>query len=113
MDQLWARVFWIVAPGRGEIRQEPLPPVETGDVQVRTEFTGISRGTESLVFTGHVPVSERERMRAPFQAGDFPGPVKYGYCNVGVVERGESALIGRRVFALHPHQTDYVIPSSW
>jgi threonine dehydrogenase-like Zn-dependent dehydrogenase len=50
-------------------------------------------------------------MRAPFQEGDFPGPVKYGYLNVGVVEHGPAALRGRTVFCLYPHQTAYVVPA--
>lgn len=82
------------------------------DVLVRAEFSGISRGTEALVFGGHVPASERGRMRAPFQSGEFPGPVKYGYASVGVVEDGSPAWRGRRVFALYPHQTAYVIPAA-
>ena len=105
-----ARAFWIAEPGRGEIRTETLPAPAAGEALVRTLFSGISRGTEALVFGGKVPHSERERMRAPFQAGDFPAPVKYGYCNVGVVEHGPPELRGRRVFCLYPHQTRYVVP---
>src|SRR5207244_4180853 len=74
-----ARAFWIAAPGRGEIRAETLPPPSADEVVVRALYSGVSRGTEALVFHGHVPVSEYGRMRAPFQAGDFPAPVKYGY----------------------------------
>jgi threonine dehydrogenase-like Zn-dependent dehydrogenase len=81
-------------------------------VLVRTLYTGISRGTESLVYRGEVPAGERERMRAPFQAGDFPGPVKYGYLNVGVVEQGPAELAGRTVFALYPHQSAFVVPAA-
>jgi threonine dehydrogenase-like Zn-dependent dehydrogenase len=51
-------------------------------------------------------------MRAPFQAGGFPGPVKYGYASVGVVEDGPAELVGRHVFALFPHQTRYVVPAA-
>jgi threonine dehydrogenase-like Zn-dependent dehydrogenase len=108
-----ARAFWVTAPGQGEIRDEILRPPMAGEVLIRTEFSGISRGTESLVFNGRVPSSEYTRMRAPFQAGEFPAPVKYGYCNVGVVEDGDPELRGTRVFALYPHQTRYVIPGSW
>ncbi len=107
-----ARAFWVAAPGRGEIRAEILQTPGAGDVLVRTLFSGISRGTESLVFTGRVPVSEHTRMRAPFQCGDFPTPVKYGYTNVGVVEVGPAALRGRTVFSLYPHQTRFVVPES-
>ena len=106
-----ARAFWIAAPGRGEIRAEPLPAPSAGDVVVRALYSGISRGTEALVFNGKVPASEYQRMRAPFQAGEFPGPIKYGYASVGVVERGPSELINRHVFALYPHQTRYVVPA--
>src|SRR5215218_11437804 len=108
-----ARAFWVVAPGRGALRDEPLLRPSADDVVVRTMYSGISRGTESLVFNGRVPASEYQRMRAPFQAGDFPGPVKYGYMNVGIVEQGPSELQGRHVFALYPHQTRYVVPKDW
>ena len=107
-----ARAFWIVEPGQGRIREEVIPAPEAGQLLVRTQFSGISRGTEALVFGGHVPESERSRMRAPFQEGEFPAPVKYGYCNVGIVEGGDAEWIGRRVFVLYPHQTRYVIPTT-
>lgn len=107
-----ARAFWTVAPGRGEIRAQPLPSVGPEDVRVRTLWTGVSRGSESLVFGGHVPESQREAMRAPFQEGDFPAPVKYGYCAVGIVEEGPPALKGQPVFCLHPHQTGFVAPAA-
>jgi threonine dehydrogenase-like Zn-dependent dehydrogenase len=107
-----ARAFWIAEPGRGEIRDESVPPPAEGDVLVRALFSGISRGTESLVFHGRVPRSEYGRMRAPFQAGEFPAPVKYGYANVGVVERGPRDVAGRTVFALYPHQTHFVVPAT-
>jgi NADPH:quinone reductase-like Zn-dependent oxidoreductase len=106
------RAFWVAAPGRGEIRAERIGPPAAGDVRVRTLFSGISRGTESLVFRGRVPPSEFERMRAPFQDGRFPAPVKYGYANVGQVEDGPADLKGRAVFTLYPHQTHFVVPST-
>ncbi|MBI5257443.1 MAG: zinc-binding alcohol dehydrogenase [Burkholderiales bacterium] len=106
-----AQACWLVAPGRAELRTQALPAPGAGQVLVRTLHSGISRGTETLVFRGEVPASEHERMRAPFQAGDFPGPVKYGYSSVGVVEAGPAALLGRPVFCLYPHQTRYVVPA--
>jgi threonine dehydrogenase-like Zn-dependent dehydrogenase len=107
-----ARAFWIAAPGTGEIRMEQLPFPGPEDVLVRTLHSGVSRGTETLVFRGGVPQSQWAAMRAPFQAGDFPAPVKYGYLSVGVVEQGPPELAGRTVFALHPHQTRYVVPAA-
>jgi threonine dehydrogenase-like Zn-dependent dehydrogenase len=109
--QMDARAFWVAAPGRGEIRDETLGPLGDDDVLVRTLYSGISRGTESIVFHGRVPESQRHTMRAPFQVGDFPGPVKYGYACVGVVERGPAALVDATVFALHPHQTRFILPA--
>jgi len=106
-----ARAFWIAAPGRGEIRNESLPATSDDDVVVRALYSGISRGTESIVFQGRVPASEYQRMRAPFQAGNFPAPIKYGYSSVGRIERGPRDLKGRTVFVLYPHQTRYVVPA--
>ena len=106
-----ARAFWLVEPLRGEIRPEELRDPGPGEVRVRTVCSGVSRGTESLVFRGGVPPSQYAAMRAPFQTGDFPGPVKYGYLAVGVVEEGPAALVGRTVFCLHPHQTRFVVPA--
>lgn len=105
------RAFWVARPGCGEIRPESLSPPSPGDALVRALYSGISRGTEALVFRGQVPESERSAMRAPFQGGDFPGPVKYGYSSVGLVEEGPADLLGRAVFCLHPHQTRYRVPA--
>jgi threonine dehydrogenase-like Zn-dependent dehydrogenase len=109
---LEASAFWVETPGVGALRREPLRLPDDGEVLVRTLYTGVSRGTEVTVFGGHVPDSESERMRAPFQEGDFPGPVKYGYLNVGVVERGPSHLTGQIVFTLFPHQSAFVVPAA-
>jgi threonine dehydrogenase-like Zn-dependent dehydrogenase len=106
-----ARAFWIREPGRGEIRPVRLPEPGPGEVLVRTLRSGVSRGTEALVFRGGVPETQYDAMRAPFQEGDFPGPVKYGYLNVGIVECGPDELCGRTVFCLFPHQTAYVVPA--
>jgi threonine dehydrogenase-like Zn-dependent dehydrogenase len=110
--QIDAHAFWLRAPGCGEIRPVTLPEPEPDDVVVRTIVSGVSRGTETLVFRGRVPPSQYAAMRAPFQEGDFPGPVKYGYLNVGTVEQGPAELCGRAVFCLYPHQTAYVVPAS-
>ncbi len=108
---LEATAFWIEKPGVGVLRSEQLKSPGKGDVLVRTLYSAVSRGTESSVFAGRVPAGERERMRAPFQDGDFPGPVKYGYLNVGVVEKGPASLYGRTVFTLFPHQSAFVVPA--
>ncbi len=105
-----ARALWRVAPGRCELRAEALHPPGAGEALVRTLVSGVSRGTERLVAAGAVPPSEYAAMRAPMQDGDFPFPVKYGYCAVGRVEAGPEDWLGRLVFALHPHQDFFVAP---
>jgi threonine dehydrogenase-like Zn-dependent dehydrogenase len=119
-----SRQFWIQAPGRGEILERDIPAFVEGSLRIRALYSGISRGTESLVFRGEVPSSQFEAMQAPFQEGSFPGPVKYGYASVGRVEAGPAgplvpggtpahlpqALLGRTVFCLHPHQDVYWVP---
>jgi 2-desacetyl-2-hydroxyethyl bacteriochlorophyllide A dehydrogenase len=107
-----AFAYWLREPGVGEIRAVQLAAPGPDDVVVRTQYSGISRGTETLVFRGGVPADQGELMRAPFQDGNFPGPVKYGYLNVGVVEHGPDDLLGRTVFCLYPHQSSYVVPAS-
>jgi threonine dehydrogenase-like Zn-dependent dehydrogenase len=107
-----AHAFWLRAPGCGEIRPVTLPEPREDDVMVRTLHSGVSRGSEMLVFRGGVPPGQYAAMRAPFQEGEFPGPVKYGYLNVGAVEQGPAELCGRTVFCLYPHQTAYVVPAA-
>lgn len=111
-----SRAFWVQAPGVGEVLERPLRGPGPGEVLIRTLWSGISRGTESLVYRGEVPESQFQAMRCPFQEGEFPGPVKYGYMSVGRVEDagGEEGkrLIGRDVFCLHPHQDRYLVPAS-
>jgi hypothetical protein len=107
-----AQALWYHGPGQADIRQEALAPPGVGEVRVRALFGAVSRGTEALVLAGRVPESEFERMRAPFMAGNFPFPVKYGYATVGRIEGGTEALLGRTVFTLHPHQDYFNIPAN-
>jgi len=112
LDTHTARQFWIRKPGHGEIVAADLAPRQEGEVLVRAIYSGISRGTEALVFRGEVPKSQHEAMRAPFQDGRFPGPVKYGYSSVGEVVEGPTGLRGRTVFCLYPHQDLYCVPAA-
>ncbi len=110
-EALEAQAFWIAEACRGVLQSERLTPPGPEEVLVETLASGISRGTEALVFQGLVPESQRKRMRAPFQEGDFTFPLKYGYASVGRVVGGAAGLIGERVFCLHPHQDRYVVPA--
>ncbi len=73
---------------------------------VRALASGVSRGTEALVWSGRVPPGQFEAMRAPLMGGSFPFPVKYGYSVVGARGNGE------RVFVLHPHQDRFLAPAA-
>jgi NADPH:quinone reductase-like Zn-dependent oxidoreductase len=98
--------LWCVAPSI--VR---LAPAAVGDgIAVATLFSGISRGTERLVYEGRVPATEFGRMKAPFQEGEFPFPVKYGYANVARIEEGQ--FVGKTVFSLAPHQDVLRLPET-
>lgn len=107
-----ARAFWTIGPGSGALREEDLAEPRAGQALVRTLFSGISRGTEGLVFRGLVPPGEYMRMRCPMMDGNFPFPVKYGYSAVGIVETGPAELLGSTVFALAPHQDRFLCDSA-
>ncbi len=107
-----ARALWYIKPGVAELRTERLMPPRPGEARIQTRYSAISRGTERLVANGEVPQSEWPRMRAPLQAGDLPFPVKYGYSATGIVTAGADALLGQRVFVLHPHQDHFHAPDS-
>lgn len=110
------RALFYEAPCSARLRTLQVPILMEHDgakasARIRSFYSGLSRGTERLIFEGRLPESEWRRMRAPFQEGDFPFPVKYGYAVVGLVEAGPDALIGRTVFVLHPHQTVFTAPA--
>ena len=107
-----AQAYWVTESGHGELRPEAIPTPGPNEALVRTLYSGVSRGTERVVHEGRVPERVADLMHAPHQEGDFPGPVKYGYLSVGVVEQGPDNWTGKTVFSLHPHQDFYVVPTS-
>ncbi|MEO0790956.1 MAG: zinc-binding alcohol dehydrogenase [Pseudomonadota bacterium] len=108
-----ARALWYVDRELVALHEEELNlHIGASDVLVETLYSGLSRGTERLVYFGAIPTSERETMRAPRQMGNFPFPVKYGYCAVGIIRKGPQSLWNRVAFCLHPHQDFFVAPAS-
>lgn len=107
-----AQAYWVTESGHGELRPEAIPTPGPKEALVRTLYSGVSRGTERVVHEGRVPERVADLMHAPHQEGDFPGPVKYGYLSVGVVEQGPDNWLGKTVFSLHPHQDFYVVPTN-
>src|SRR3954471_17018530 len=104
------QALWYVAPGQAELRDEEVVAPQGDFVCLKALFGAISRGTERLIFSGRVPPDEFGRMRAPFMSGTFPFPVKYGYATVGRIEEGPRQ--GEIAFALHPHQSRFVVPAA-
>ncbi|MEM9277847.1 MAG: zinc-binding alcohol dehydrogenase [Pseudomonadota bacterium] len=104
------------APYKAAIETVQIPEIKAENVLLKTLFSGISRGTESLVYAGKVPESEWKRMRCPFMSGSFAFPVTYGYacvCEViGLGEKTSGLKPGDRVFVLHPHQDIFSVPES-
>lgn len=105
-----ARALWIEGPRQAALRSARVGEPAAGEARVAMLWSGISRGTERLVFEGRVPESQAKSMRAPFQEGEFPFPVKYGYCAVGRVEAGPAEWMGRTIFCLFPHQSRFIAP---
>jgi NADPH:quinone reductase-like Zn-dependent oxidoreductase len=107
-----ATSYWTTGPDQGELRTEELRRPGPDEALVRTLYSGISKGTELVVHHAAVPPCVAEQMRAPYQEGSFPSPVKFGYLSVGVVEEGPEGWVGQAVFCLHPHQDRYVVAVS-
>jgi threonine dehydrogenase-like Zn-dependent dehydrogenase len=106
-----ARALWYASRGKVELRDATLDERRPADALVRMLYSGVSRGTERLVFNGLMAAPERDRMTCPLQEGEFPFPVKYGYCAVGTVEEGPEALAGKTIFTLAPHQDRLLVPT--
>ncbi|WP_341367957.1 zinc-binding alcohol dehydrogenase [Yoonia sp. BS5-3] len=104
-----AHALWITAAQQAECREIDVS-TQADMVEIETLYTGISRGTERLVYHGQVPPAEHDTMRAPFQEGDFTFPVKYGYSAVGRVQNGPRK--DQLVFSLFPHQTRFAVPDN-
>lgn len=107
-----ARAVFHVAPRRVELRDVELPALSKRDVRVRVEVSGLSAGTERLIFNGQLEPGEPLDTSIEGMKGGLRYPLRYGYCAVGVVEEAgadASALLGKRVFAFAPHQSQLVL----
>ena len=101
-----AHGLWFLGANQFSIREETLRSPSTPYCVVKSICSGISQGTEQLVYSEAVPESIQHQMRCPYMGGDFPFPIKYGYSLVGEVVEGPENIVGRNVHMLHPHQ-DY------
>jgi 2-desacetyl-2-hydroxyethyl bacteriochlorophyllide A dehydrogenase len=105
-----ARSLCFVGPRAVDVSVDPLPPLEDGQVLVRTTFSGISAGTEMLAYRGQLDPELPLDETLGTLGGTFRYPFRYGYSCVGVVEESRSELgEGAVVFAFHPHQDAFVM----
>ena len=104
------RSLWFVGPRSVEVIPEALPPLEAGQVLIRTSFSGISGGTEMLAYRGELDPNMAVDETIGTLGGTFQFPFRYGYSCVGNVEQSRSELEeGASVFAFHPHQDAFVM----
>ena len=104
--------YWIDKKNKGYFKFGEISSINSNEIVVKTLFSGISYGTEKLVYSGKVPKSQRNLMKCPYQEGDFGNDIKYGYINVGKVVDGDKSYLGNNIFSLYPHQDFYKIPSN-
>ncbi len=100
------RELWFVAPGRVELRAGARVVLDVGQVRARALVSGISQGTELLLYRGEGPTP----FDPSLDAGDAPTyPRRYGYAWVGEVTetRSPELALGTRVFALAPHGDEH------
>ena len=102
--------LWLIKKNKPKIISKSLNYKKNNkSVLIKTLYSGISKGTESLVANGKVDKSQFQVMKSPFQEGSFNFPIKYGYINVGEIVDGPNKMLGKRIFSLTPHQTFYEI----
>ena len=103
------QALYFVAPATVEVRDEPLPLGQSGQVLIETLYSAISAGTELLVYRGQAPATMPADVTLPALKGSLAFPLKYGYACVGrVVESAgtaDTSLVGETVFAFHPHES--------
>jgi 2-desacetyl-2-hydroxyethyl bacteriochlorophyllide A dehydrogenase len=101
---------WFPRAREVEIRTEAIGAPGVGEVRIRGIASGLSHGTEMLVFRGQVPTNLA--LDLPTLAGGYGFPIKFGYSSVGqviAVGGGVADLApGDRVFVHHPHQQEYL-----
>lgn len=109
MKTIKAESYWVKGSKKGYIKSHVISPPSKNELLIKTLYSGISFGTEKIVFTGDVPTSQRELMRCPYQEGSFGRDVKYGYINIGKVIDGKASYLNKNIFSLFPHQSKYVL----
>ena len=107
-----ARQLWFTRPQQVEIREQPLPPLQPGQLRVKTHCSAISAGTEMLVYRGQLPADIS--LDATLESLQHPQtyPLQYGYACVGRIEQLGAAVDplwqDKLVFAFQPHASHFI-----
>ena len=106
-----ARALYFERPGEVAVRDQPRPEPGAGEVLVETVVSGVSPGTEMLVYEGDVPEEMAVDDTIDTLEGTFGYPIQYGYAAVGRVAatgpNADAALNGDLVFAFNPHESHF------
>ena len=109
-----AHALFHVAERRVECREVDIPPPAAGEVAIASRYSAISPGTEAMIFSGGFPKDDAIDPALDSLRGSFSYPFQYGYALVGDVSAVgpgvDPALVGKTVFAFHPHQSSAVVP---
>ncbi|HCM25728.1 MAG: hypothetical protein A2Z99_10670 [Treponema sp. GWB1_62_6] len=105
--------LYFVAPFAVEVREEVLPPPRDDELLIRTLYSAISAGSESLFYAGLQPPGIKLDASLPGFGASTAYPLSYGYALVGkIIGTGPSAdadLVGRLAFAFHPHASHALV----
>ena len=104
--------LYFVGPRLLELRDESTPVLAPKQVRVHTKYSGISAGTEMLLYRGEAPEQMAADETLSALSGSLAYPLKYGYAAVGdVVELGAGVAddwLGQTVFVFNPHEREFV-----
>lgn len=107
-----ARAVWFVGPRTASLRDEEAIRQADDELVVETIASGISQGTETLIYRGEGPTDQVVTPSTCIGKSMGSFPIKYGYACVGkVAEAGPASgySVGDTVFCRHPHQDRFVV----
>ena len=104
--------LFFTAPHTVEIIESAVPYPTPNQLLIKTICSGISAGTEMLMYQGLFPPDLPADSAIESLAKPLAYPFQYGYAAVGrVIECGKAVdpfWLGQRVFAFHPHESHFV-----
>lgn len=102
-------VMYFTNPNQISIIEESIPCPQKDELLIQNIISGISAGTEMLIYRGQLPNYFPLDDSIPSLNKKATYPFKYGYCSVGkVIEAGEKKLnhfIDKWVFVFNPHES--------